>query len=192
MYKPTSSPRRIARDLACGLETRYTPHNADRRIHNPDANSRRNATHLEKSRYKILSFVLSLTSIAPAALATVDIPSYKPSPMEIPSWQIWVGFAAGVVPFAIASIEFGKRIRIQQRCVQCNGQGLVQRGRFLRKCNQCGGMLPWLGWKAFWFSNLQPGNGGPLLRPRGQTSVLYRIPPAPDVKEAAVDPAEEK
>jgi len=43
-------------------------------------------------------------------------------------------------------------------------------------------MLPWLGWRAFWFSNLRPGNGGPLLQPQGQTSVLYKVPPPPASK----------
>ena len=43
---------------------------------------------------------------------------------------------------------------------------------------QCGGMLPWLGWKAFWFSTVtSPGNGGPLLQPQGQRSVFYKVPP---------------
>jgi hypothetical protein len=32
-------------------------------------------------------------------------------------WEIWVGFAAGVIPFLIGSYEFGKRILIQLRCV---------------------------------------------------------------------------
>ena len=43
---------------------------------------------------------------------------------------------------------------------------------------QCGGMLPWLGWKAFWFSTFtDPGNGGPLLQPQGQGSrILYKVP----------------
>lgn len=43
---------------------------------------------------------------------------------------------------------------------------------------QCGGMLPWLGWKAFWFSTFtDPGNGGPLLQPKGQGSrILYKVP----------------
>ena len=39
-------------------------------------------------------------------------------------------------------------------------------------------MLPWLGWKAFWFGSVTDiGNGGPLLQPKGQTSVLYTVPP---------------
>ena len=42
---------------------------------------------------------------------------------------------------------------------------------------QCGGMLPWLGWKMFLFSTLRPGNGGPLQQPKGQKSVFYSVPP---------------
>jgi hypothetical protein len=36
-------------------------------------------------------------------------------------------------------------------------------------------MLPWLGWRYFFFS--APGNGGPLMQPRGQTSIFYKVPP---------------
>lgn len=138
----------------------------------------------------------------------VDLATYVPSPMETPSWEIWVGFVAGVVPFIIATYEFSKRIIIQRRCPECKGSGLVQRGRVLRKCTQvsmprkercegwflsfdvshvfsifvvqCGGMLPWLGWKMFLFSSFTaPGNGGPLQQPKGQTSVFYKVPPPP-------------
>lgn len=42
--------------------------------------------------------------------ATPYVPgSYTPSPVDM-SWQIYVGFAAGVIPFAIGAWEFGKRI----------------------------------------------------------------------------------
>lgn len=43
------------------------------------------------------------------AAATASVSGYTPSPLE-PGWEIWVGFAAGVIPFLIASLEFGKRI----------------------------------------------------------------------------------
>jgi len=102
-------------------------------------------------------------------------------PPAAPGWEIWVGLAAGVIPFCIASYEFGKRILIQRRCPECKGSGLVKRGRYLRKCTNCGGMLPWLGWKAFFAANLDPGNGGPLLQPKKQTSVFYSIPPQSSV-----------
>lgn len=94
-----------------------------------------------------------------------------------------MGAAAGIVPFLIASWEFGKRIVIQRRCPLCKGSGLVPvssgAGTRLRKCRQCGGLLPWLGWSYFLFGTANPGNGGPLLRPRGQTSVFYAVPPKP-------------
>lgn len=35
--------------------------------------------------------------------------SYTPSPVDL-GWQIWAGFAAGIIPFAIGAYEFGKRI----------------------------------------------------------------------------------
>lgn len=39
-------------------------------------------------------------------------------------------------------------------------------------------MLPWISWRLFLLGTAtNPGNGGPLLQPRGQTSVLYRVPP---------------
>lgn len=49
---------------------------------------------------------------------------YVPTPYQ-PGWEIWVGFAAGIIPFAIGAAEFGKRILIQQRCEVCGGKGLV-------------------------------------------------------------------
>ncbi len=44
-----------------------------------------------------------------AAQAAAAAGGYVPSPYE-PGWEVWVGFVAGVVPFAIGSWEFGKRI----------------------------------------------------------------------------------
>lgn len=38
-------------------------------------------------------------------------------------------------------------------------------------------MLPWISWQRFIFGTATPGNGGPLLQPRGQTSVFYTVPP---------------
>ena len=32
---------------------------------------------------------------------------------------------------------------IQRRCKKCEGSGLVMRGRFARKCPECGGFFPW-------------------------------------------------
>ncbi|KAL4420004.1 hypothetical protein ABPG75_007102 [Micractinium tetrahymenae] len=119
---------------------------------------------------------------AAAAAAATAAASFTPGPVEV-GWEIWVGFVAGVVPFIIATVEFSKRIIIQRRCPCCKSSGLVQRGRYLRKCPECGGLLPWLGWKQFFFSTATPCNGGPLLQPRGQTSVFYRVPPPPPSQE---------
>ncbi|GBG80242.1 hypothetical protein CBR_g30607 [Chara braunii] len=66
-----------------------------------------------------------------------------------PSWEVAVGAVAGVVPFVIAAVEFGKRIAAQRRCHVCGGSGLVLKGRYYRKCGACGGFLPWLSWKRF-------------------------------------------
>jgi hypothetical protein len=49
---------------------------------------------------------------------------------------------------------------IQRRCQVCNGSGLVQRGRYQRKCPQCGGFFPWISWSMFLSANASPGNGG--------------------------------
>ena len=84
---------------------------------------------------------------------------------------------------------------IQRRCETCSGSGLVERGGKLRKCLQCGGFFPWQvccravqsqqacralrsspwqSWGQFFSATADPGNGGPLQQPRGQTSVLYK------------------
>ncbi|CAG9466440.1 unnamed protein product [Pedinophyceae sp. YPF-701] len=106
-------------------------------------------------------------------------------PVAPPSWQIWFGAAIGVFPFIIASYEFGKRILIQRRCQRCEGSGLVPSSRVkerLVKCPECGGFFPWQSWSRFFEANApgQVGNGGPLLQPRGQTSVFYKVPPKPE------------
>jgi hypothetical protein len=79
---------------------------------------------------------------AQAAEAAEAAARYTPSPME-PGWEIWAGLVAGVVPFIIASYEFGKRILIQRRCPECGGKGLVERGskRKLRKCPEVRALL---------------------------------------------------
>ncbi|GJP77489.1 hypothetical protein CLOP_g15983, partial [Closterium sp. NIES-67] len=65
------------------------------------------------------------------------------------TWQVVVGAIAGVIPFIVASIEFGKRIAAQQRCEQCQGSGLQLVGRYYRRCSACGGFLPWQSWRRF-------------------------------------------
>lgn len=49
---------------------------------------------------------------------------------------------AGVIPFIIGAYEFGKRILIQRQCQVCEGSGLVQRGRYLRKCPEASAHAP--------------------------------------------------
>lgn len=171
------------------------------------------ATHVTKPKANTAAKASTLptlalgTTLAAAVTATANVAQgateqlvdvaaassshYVPSPIIGPSWEIWVGFAAGVIPFIIASVEFGKRIVIQQRCPECQGRGLVQKGKYLRKCQNCGGLLPWLGWRAFWFSNFSPGNGGPLLQPKGQTSVLYSVPPRAAGREDDAEKSDE-
>ncbi|CAI5523302.1 unnamed protein product, partial [Closterium sp. Naga37s-1] len=53
------------------------------------------------------------------------------------TWQIVVGAIAGVIPFIVASIEFGKRIAAQRRCEAYQGSGLQLVGRFYRRCSAC-------------------------------------------------------
>ena len=91
----------------------------------------------------------------------------------IPTWQIYYGFAAGLLPFVIAAYEFGKRIIIQRQCELCKGSGLIQKGRYMRKCTSCGGFLPWQSWGQFLTS--EAGNGGVVRVPKGQTSVFYNV-----------------
>lgn len=93
-----------------------------------------------------------------------------------------MGSAIGVFPFIVGASEFTKRILIQRRCPECRGTGLVERpardgsgAMQLRKCPECGGMFPWQSWQRFLSATATPGNGGPLLQPRGQTSVLYKV-----------------
>ena len=79
----------------------------------------------------------------------------------------------------IAAYEFGKRILIQRQCELCKGSGLIQKGRYARKCTSCGGFLPWQSWGQFFTS--EAGNGGVVRVPKGQTSVFY------DVEAARLD-----
>jgi hypothetical protein len=85
--------------------------------------------------------------------------------------DIWVGSVIATLPFIYATVIFKGRIDFQRNCLVCTGSGLVyatKTGTPLknpRKCWSCGGLLPWLGWKYFWLSNLDIGNGGVLLQP---------------------------
>lgn len=135
-----------------------------------------------------LASTLFLSSVGSAHGLEEATSKYVPSPMDGPTWQVWVGAIVGVIPFVIATYEFSKRVIIQRRCQVCNGTGLVLRGtsKFYKKCRACGGFLPWLGWKAFLTGSLTGiANGSPVLPPEGQTSVFYKIP---DGTPGAKDP----
>ena len=72
-----------------------------------------------------------------AAVGAESTSGYVPSPMEV-GWEIYMGAFIGVVPFIVASYEFGKRVVIQRRCEVCRGSGLVSRKGKLVKCKSCG------------------------------------------------------
>ena len=103
---------------------------------------------------------------------TTTLPSgYEYVPPEVGA-EIYVGSIVALVPIVWATYEFTNRIRIQQQCLVCAGSGLVsftKSGTELkrqRKCYNCGGFLPWLGWKAFFLSTFTDiGNGGVLQQP---------------------------
>ena len=67
--------------------------------------------------------------------------------------EIYVGSFIAVLPIVWGALEFYKRIKTQQECLLCTGSGLVYvtpSGSKLtrpRKCYNCGGFIPWLGWK---------------------------------------------
>ena len=131
--------------------------------------------HVFKDTLSVLNW-MSLTSLADDVSVSSSVSS-SPFPVQdieggsVSAEQLIVGFVAGVFPFIWAAYEFWKRIDTQQRCGVCKGSGLVsetEQGKTLkvaRKCYACGGFIPWLGWKYFWFSNLNIGNGGILQRP---------------------------
>lgn len=117
------------------------------------------------------------------AVALVDgleSSKYIPSPVN-PGWQVYVGAAFGVIPFMIATYEFTKRVIIQRRCKVCNGSGLVRKGKYYKKCVACGGFLPWLGWRMFFFSS--PGNGTPVMPPIDQKGKLFYSVPKEEVDD---------
>ncbi|KAM3351550.1 hypothetical protein ACQJBY_023489 [Aegilops geniculata] len=78
-----------------------------------------------------------------AAAAVADLP-----PTEV-TWQIVVGAVAGVTPFVVAGVEFGKRIIEQKKCEICGGSGLVMKENLYVRCQGCGGFLPWQSWRRF-------------------------------------------
>ncbi|CAN8063596.1 unnamed protein product [Agarophyton chilense] len=66
-----------------------------------------------------------------------------------PDVSVLVGSIALSIPFFVAAVLFGERIYRQRTCTQCNGSGLVKKGRFMKRCPKCGGFLPWQSWKRF-------------------------------------------
>ena len=110
--------------------------------------------------------------------AVVDATDVTDAVSAFPVWQLYVGFFAGLAPFIIAAYEFGKRVRIQRLCARCAGSGLIdverkKGGTRKVKCTSCGGFLPWESWERFLSSD--PGNGGVLRAPKGQTRALYDV-----------------
>ena len=149
----------------------------------------------ECSRFQTTLLGLMLSGVAPqncwadSVTTVVQEGGYVPSPMD-PGWQVYVGAVIGVIPFIIATYEFGKRVIIQRRCNVCGGSGLVLKGKYYKKCVACGGFLPWLGWRMFFFSS--PGNGSPVMPPMNQKNKLfYSVPPARS-KEEVEEEVEEK
>lgn len=115
-----------------------------------------------------------------ASTESIDTAKFAASSMAdalsdtgIPEWQIYYGAVVGLLPFVIAAYEFGKRIIIQRQCELCKGSGLIQKGRYMRKCTSCGGFLPWQSWGQFLTS--EAGNGGTVRVPKGQTSIFYDV-----------------
>ena len=110
-------------------------------------------------------------------------------PEAVQTWQLWFGFFAGLSPVVIAAWEFWKRARIQRGCARCAGSGLVVVGvgdeKRKVKCASCGGFLPFESWSRFFSSD--PGNGGRLRAPRGQTRVLYDVDASVEASRRAVD-----
>lgn len=100
-----------------------------------------------------------------------DAANYVFVPPDV-SKEIYLGTIIATLPFIWATKTFGTRIVVQRECLVCKGSGLVyvtKQNNALsrpRKCWSCGGFLPWLGWKMFFFSSFfDIGNGGPLQRP---------------------------
>lgn len=112
---------------------------------------------------------------------------------DIESWQLYVGFFAGLAPFIVASYEFGKRILMQRRCAMCRGTGLIRKGGRSRKCTSCGGFLPWESWERFFDVNTAAkiGNGGRVRVPEEQTSVFYDVEKTVEASKRAKRDGEE-
>ncbi|OSX76115.1 hypothetical protein BU14_0207s0033 [Porphyra umbilicalis] len=86
----------------------------------------------------------------PTATAAAHRPRWTAVVNDVgPTAEVIIGSIALCVPFVVASVLFGERIVRQRRCPTCEGSGLVQKGRFMRRCRTCGGFLPWQSWRQF-------------------------------------------
>ncbi|XP_019194317.1 PREDICTED: uncharacterized protein LOC109188202 [Ipomoea nil] len=113
---------------------------------NYNANNHRHCIKRNNNNtYRLAPKIHPVTDVISAAAITSDAAA---TPVEI-TWQIIVGTIAGVTPFIVAGIEFGKRIVAQRRCTTCGGSGLVLRETDYFRCPTCGGFLPWQSWKRF-------------------------------------------
>jgi hypothetical protein len=131
-------------------------------------------TTMDKKRQKLISRLrmMPLADVTQESVMPLGTSAdYVFVPPEVGP-EIYIGSIIAVLPFIWASKEFGNRIIVQRQCLVCKGSGLVyvtRQGTSLtrpRKCWSCGGFLPWLGWKMFFFSTFfDIGNGGPLQRP---------------------------
>ncbi|XP_027170021.1 uncharacterized protein LOC113769902 [Coffea eugenioides] len=94
---------------------------------------------------------LKIKKSKPRISALAEVSSFTSDPARaVVTWQIVVGALAGITPFMVAGIEFGKRIVKQRQCGECKGSGLVLRTdqQYIR-CPACGGWLPWQSWRRF-------------------------------------------
>ena len=108
--------------------------------------------------------------------------------------EIYIGSVVAVLPIVWGAVEFYKRIKTQQECLLCTGSGLVYRtpgGTKLtrpRKCWSCGGFIPWLGWKMFFFSTFfDVGNGGVLQRPSANYEEINEKIKRGEMEPGAID-----
>jgi hypothetical protein len=112
-------------------------------------------------------------------LACSPVPALSPSRSSYPHAKTHQRtFSVSYLSRIMNCIEHRTFLHVACRCEKCNGIGLVKnsKGTALLKCSECGGFFPWLGWKTFFTSTASPANGGPLMQPKGQTSVFYTVP----------------
>ena len=115
-------------------------------------------TGMPRAGMALASSLPSIPIEAAAAASTFTPPVVGP--------DIWVGTAAALVPVVWGGASFVGRVRIQQRCAVCQGSGLTREtkagGPLLsqpRKCWNCGGFIPWKGWRSFFWEVWTVGGG---------------------------------